>query len=131
MVAAMRRMQRVRQRDNPFELSVRRLLFKERYRYRVHYKPLKNLNRHADVAFPRKKVAVFFDGCFWHGCPDHGTIPKTNTVWWRAKIERNMARDQETNHLLSTAGWSVIRIWEHTAPTEACATIKKKLYERR
>jgi DNA mismatch endonuclease (patch repair protein) len=73
--------------------------------------------RTADIAFTRLKIAVFVDGCFWHGCPAHGTWPKANAAWWRAKIEGNIARDRDTNERLRAAGWHVIRVWSHANPT--------------
>ena len=66
--------------------------------------------------FPRAHVAVFVDGCFWHGCPDHGVSPRVNSDYWRPKLERNRARDQETDAALKTAGWVVVRAWEHEDP---------------
>lgn len=66
-----------------------------------------------DFVFPRQRLAVFVDGCFWHGCPIHATWPKQNAEFWRKKITRNMDRDQEVNRLLENAGWRVVRIWEH------------------
>lgn len=66
-----------------------------------------------DFVFPQLKTAVFVDGCFWHGCPKHGTRPKTNAKFWREKIARNRARDRRVNRLLRAKGWTVLRIWEH------------------
>lgn len=66
-----------------------------------------------DFVFRREKVAVFVDGCFWHGCPRHGTMPVRNRGFWRAKLERNMARDRRVTRRLRREGWSVVRIWEH------------------
>lgn len=63
------------------------------------------------------------DGCFWHGCPIHGTIPKTNTEWWQGKIARTVARDRETNEMLRRHGWTVIRVWEHERVEEAAEKI--------
>jgi DNA mismatch endonuclease (patch repair protein) len=71
------------------------------------------LRTRADVVFPRAQVAVFVDGCFWHGCPQHASWPKTNAEWWRQKIEANRLRDREKDERLSEAGWTVIRVWEH------------------
>lgn len=73
--------------------------------------------------FPRLRVAVYVDGCFWHGCPLHGTWPKANADWWREKIERNRRRDDETNHILDAAGWTVVRVWEHEDPKGAADRI--------
>lgn len=71
------------------------------------------------MVFARAKVAVFIDGCFWHGCAQHGTYPKQNATFWHSKIAKNRARDADTNAQLTRAGWTVIRIWEHDDPTEA------------
>ena len=77
------------------------------------------IRREADVVFARQRVAVFVDGCWWHQCPDHGTVPKTNTSWWQEKLDRNVTRDRETDHLLANAGWCVVRVWEHETPSAA------------
>ena len=66
-----------------------------------------------DFAFPARRLAVFVDGCFWHGCPRHGTSPKSNARFWREKIARNRERDREVNRELRRRGWRVLRIWEH------------------
>jgi DNA mismatch endonuclease (patch repair protein) len=66
-----------------------------------------------DVAFAGERVAVFVDGCFWHGCPEHGVRPSRNAEWWRWKVARNQARDRDTDRLLAEAGWTVVRVWEH------------------
>jgi len=76
--------------------------------------------RRADIVFSRVHVAVFVDGCFWHGCPDHMTWPKANAEWWRAKIEANIARDRRTDEQLEEAGWTVVRVWAHE-PIDAAA----------
>jgi DNA mismatch endonuclease (patch repair protein) len=70
-------------------------------------------------------VAVFVDGCFWHGCPEHGTWPKENADWWRDKIEANRRRDADTDASLEAQGWSVIRVWEHKDATSAAAQIER------
>jgi DNA mismatch endonuclease, patch repair protein len=67
-----------------------------------------------DFVFPRQRIAVFVDGCFWHGCPVHATWPKQNAEFWRAKILGNRQRDRAVNRLLRNAGWQVLRIWEHS-----------------
>lgn len=105
-------MQATPRRDTSTELALRTVLFALGHRYRVDWS-LPGLRRRADLAFPRQKVAVFVDGCFWHGCPRHMTWPKNNAEWWRAKIEGNRARDLNTNRLLRRMGWIVVRIWEH------------------
>jgi DNA mismatch endonuclease (patch repair protein) len=99
--------------DTRIEVRLRSLLHARGFRYRVHQRPLSRHRRVADVVFTRAKVAVFVDGCFWHGCPLHGTWPKSNAAFWREKIEGNVRRDQETNTSLIEAGWVPVRIWEH------------------
>lgn len=76
-----------------------------------------------DVAFTRHRVAVMVHGCFWHGCPLHGTSPKANQAWWRAKIDRNVQRDEETLDHLTGLGWRVVVVWEHEDPDEAASRI--------
>lgn len=117
------RMQAVRQRDTRPELALRAELHRLGLRYRVGIPPLPNLRRRADVVFPRARVAVFVDGCFWHGCPIHGTTPKRNSQWWTSKIETNKARDADTDKRLHEEGWTVLRFWEHDDPIEAAQII--------
>lgn len=116
-------MQANRRRDTAPELAVRRAAHALGLRYRVDTRPLPSLNRRADMVFPRAKVAVFIDGCFWHGCAQHGTSAKENASFWDAKIARNRARDAETNRQLAHAGWTVIRFWEHDDPTDAAVRV--------
>lgn len=107
------RMSRQRNRDTTPEILLRRALHRSGHRYRVAW-PVPALRRRTiDVAFTRRKLAVFVDGCFWHGCPTHGTTPLTNGDWWARKIERNRRRDLETASHLRGLGWTVIRLWEH------------------
>ncbi|GAA0435565.1 hypothetical protein GCM10010357_66280 [Streptomyces luteireticuli] len=106
-------MSRQASRDTNPELAVRRLLHSAGHRYRLH-RPVPGMPRRTiDIAFPGLRIAVFLDGCFWHGCPEHATSPKANAEWWRQKLDRNMARDLETNRILEEAGWTVLRFWEH------------------
>jgi DNA mismatch endonuclease (patch repair protein) len=92
---------------------LRSSLFRKGFRYRVHASLIGGSKRTVDIVFPRQRIAVFVDGCFWHGCPVHGTWPKNNAQWWRAKIEANRSRDRDTDRHLADLGWVVIRIWEH------------------
>jgi DNA mismatch endonuclease (patch repair protein) len=92
-------------------------------RFRVDCRPLPSLRRSTDIVFGRARVAVFVDGCFWHGCPEHGTWPKANADSWRSKIEANRARDADTNRLVSDAGWIVVRIWEHEDVDDAARRV--------
>ena len=86
---------------------------------------LKKPRRVADIAFPGLRIAIFIDGCFWHGCPEHATWPKQNAEFWRQKIEANCARDTDTNERLRNIGWTVLRFWEHEPPTEAVDIVVK------
>jgi DNA mismatch endonuclease, patch repair protein len=113
-----------RKRDTGPELSLRRELHRRGLRYRVDVAPLSQApRRRADVVFRSAKVAVFVDGCFWHGCPDHGVRPATNAAWWAAKLARTADRDRETAALLARDGWRVVRVWEHEDAGAAAAAI--------
>jgi DNA mismatch endonuclease (patch repair protein) len=85
--------------------------------------PLTGLRRRADLVFPRARVAVYIDGCFWHSCPQHATSPKNNAAWWTAKLEANKTRDADTDRRLEEAGWAVVRIWEHEDPAAAARRV--------
>src|SRR4051812_23348591 len=102
-------MQGNRARDTKPELAVRRAVFALGLRYRVSHRPLGGSSRSADLVFSAARVAVFVDGCFWHGCPDHGSRPKQHADYWTPKLQRNRDRDAETNELLSAAGWLPLR----------------------
>jgi DNA mismatch endonuclease, patch repair protein len=116
-------MQANRRRDTAPELAVRRLIHAAGLRYRVDAKPIATLNRRADLVFRRAKVAVFVDGCYWHGCPRHGTAAAVNREYWSSKIARNRARDRETDRLLGEEGWRVLRFWEHEEPRAVSAEV--------
>lgn len=105
------------------ELQVRSRLHARGYRFRVNRRLLPDQMFRGDIVWSGRRLVVFLDGCFWHGCPDHGTIPKANHEWWRAKIEANRDRDQRADRLLKQAGWTVLRFWEHTHPDEAVEKI--------
>ncbi|WP_225755642.1 very short patch repair endonuclease [Actinotalea sp. Marseille-Q4924] len=112
-------MSRQARRDTAPEVLLRHDLHRRGLRFRVDH-PLPGLpRRRADVLFPRARIAVFIDGCFWHACPDHGTQPVSNAAWWSAKLERNVARDRSTDAHLAAIGWTVLRIWEHEDPSMA------------
>lgn len=90
-----------------------------------------NRRRRIDIAFTRVKVAVFVDGCFWHGCPDHGTRPKANREWWDWKIRRNQERDLDTTKILEAQEWAVVRVWEHEDPEQAAERVAAVVLDRR
>lgn len=112
-----------RRRDTSIELAVRRRLHSWGLRYRVDYPPLSGVRRRADIVFTRAKLAVFIDGCFWHQCPIHGVLPKQNASYWSPKLSANVARDANTNDMLTSAGWTVLRFWEHEDPDYVAAEI--------
>ncbi|MEU9674445.1 very short patch repair endonuclease [Streptomyces parvus] len=129
--ARRRNMQAIRSRDTKPERLIRRLVHANGLRYRVAARPLPDLRRTADMVFRPAKVAVFIDGCYWHGCPEHYVSPKTNPGYWSEKVARNVARDRDTDERLSAAGWLVLRFWEHQS-SDACAlSIISAVRERR
>lgn len=115
-------MQAIKSRDTKPEKRIRQLLHARGLRYRVSKRPLKDLRRTADVVFGPVKIAVFIDGCYWHGCPEHYVPPRTNEGYWSTKVAGNMARDRDTDARLAEAGWTILRFWEHEPP-ELCADI--------
>lgn len=117
------RMSRQARRDTAPEVAVRKLLHASGYRYRLNERVPHMPRRTIDIAFTRAKVAVFLDGCFWHGCPDHATRPKSNAEWWRQKLDKNMARDAETTAHLVSEGWTVLRFWEHQPPAQVAEVV--------
>lgn len=125
------RMQRVARKDTAPELALRRKLYRLGMRYFIHRRPLPELRRQADIVFPRARVAVFVDGCFWHGCPEHaGNLDKTNGWFWPAKIQANRDRDVDTNVKLGEAGWLPVRIWEHECPDQAANRVSEIVRSR-
>jgi DNA mismatch endonuclease (patch repair protein) len=123
-----RAMQGNRSRDTKPELLVRSLLHRRGLRFRVAQRPIIAIRRTADIVFTRAKVAVFIDGCFWHGCPDHYRQPSTNITYWIAKVERNVRRDVEVDEILRAAGWTVVRVWEHENPVEVSDRIESAVH---
>lgn len=123
-------MESVRQTATKPELALRRALHQKGLRYRVNTKVISELRTRADVVFTRARVAIFVDGCFWHGCPEHGTWPKANAAWWKGKIGDNKKRDQKVTEMLTQRGWMVIRVWEHEDPSEAAKAIESVVLAR-
>ncbi|NNG19779.1 very short patch repair endonuclease [Naumannella sp. ID2617S] len=116
-----------RGRDTEPELLVRRLLHAAGYRYRVNERVPGMARRTIDIAFARKRVAIFIDGCFWHGCPDHYNRPKANAEFWRDKREQNMRRDDETTKHLQSLGWTVLRFWTHEPADQVAQAVRAAL----
>jgi DNA mismatch endonuclease (patch repair protein) len=129
-----RRMSTLGRRDTEPELLLRRELHRRGLRYRTDCRPLATVRTRADIVFPRARVAVYVDGCFWHACPEHGTMPRANREFWGDKLARNRQRDEETDDLLVENGWISIRVWEHEDPLSAAdrveAVIRGRLPER-
>ncbi|WP_446459459.1 very short patch repair endonuclease [Streptomyces nojiriensis] len=120
-----------RSRDTSPERALRSLLHARGLRYRVAAKPLPKMRRTADLVFGPTKVAVFVDGCFWHGCPQHFVSPKTNPDYWREKIGGNVRRDRETDARLAAEGWLVLRFWEHENAGDCAAVVWDAVTSRR
>ena len=122
-----RNMQAIRSRDTKPEVRLRSLLHHRGLRFRVVHQPLADVRWSADIVFPKAKIAVFVDGCFWHGCPDHYKPPSRNPTYWGPKVERTCARDREFDRLLLEGGWTVIRVWEHEPLDEAAARVESSV----
>ncbi len=127
---ARRRMQATKQRDTAAEVALRSALHRLGLRFRVDVSPIPGLRRRADMVFPSARVAVYVDGCFWHGCPIHGTWPRANAEYWLQKIEANRWRDADTDRVLVEAGWLPIRVWEHEDPEAAAVTVANAVRSR-
>ena len=123
--ATRKSMQANKSRDTGPELALRHELFRRGMRYRVGVAPLPGVRRTVDIVFPRAKVAVLVDGCFWHGCPEHRRAPKSHSDYWDAKVKRNMERDKATTQMLQDAGWNVIRLWEHEPVDQMADTVQQ------
>jgi DNA mismatch endonuclease, patch repair protein len=118
-------------RETGCETAVRSAVHALGLRYRVHRRPEADLRREADLVFPREKVAVFVDGCFWHGCPEHHRVPTAHSEWWAWKFERTRARDEQTDRVLRQRGWVVVRVWEHEEPGKAARRVRNAVARRR
>ncbi|MEU1211367.1 very short patch repair endonuclease [Streptomyces sp. NPDC005791] len=125
------RMSRQARRDTAPEVAVRKLLHASGYRYRLNERVPGMSRRTIDIAFTRVKVAVMIDGCFWHGCPEHATQPKSNAEWWREKLDKNMARDSDTTSHLVAEGWTVLRFWEHQSPAQVAEQVAEAVDRER
>lgn len=129
--AALRRMKNTRRRDTDVEVAIRRRLHARGLRYRVDAAIPGVTRARPDIVFPRERVAVFIDGCFWHRCPIHGTEPNANRQWWKEKLDANVARDRRHDYELAAAGWHVLRLWEHEDVVAAADAIAHAVIKRR
>ena len=129
--AATKKMRSNRRSDTKPEVSLRSLLHRSGLRFRKDYAIRLPTGKivHSDIAFTRRKVAVFVDGCFWHSCPEHGTIPKSNRIYWVPKLKENVDRDRSINHELRADGWRVLRLWEHVGTEAAMMRIVEALVQ--
>lgn len=123
-------MQRNTSTDTKPEAAVRSELHRRGLRYRKHSRPVSTIRCRADLVFAKARVAVFVDGCFWHRCPIHGTSPRSNSEYWAAKLDRNVARDRANDAALRHAGWRVVRVWEHEEPEAAADRIARVVRRR-
>jgi DNA mismatch endonuclease (patch repair protein) len=120
-----------RKRDTRPEVRLRSELHSRGLRFRKDYLiRAPSVRVRVDIAFPRPRLAVFVDGCFWHGCPEHGTVPRSNARYWSAKLARNRERDEFVDECLEAEGWTVFRIWEHAEPVDAASLVEEMLVER-
>lgn len=125
------RMAKVRNRDTKPETALRKALRSLGLGgYRVDFRPVPELRRTADIVFLRARVAVMVDGCFWHRCPEHYRPATQRSIFWSNKISANVARDQETNRVLTAHGWLVVRVWEHDDPMAAAKGLAEILKQR-
>lgn len=122
-----RRMETARQRDTSIEVRLARELHDLGLSFESNVAAIPGTRSRPDLLFATPKIAVFVNGCFWHGCPDHGTWPKHNAAWWRTKIEANRERDVKNDDVLTRAGWIVLRYWEHDDPRVAAREIAKRI----
>ena len=126
-----KRMRATRRRDTPAEMQLRRGLHRLGLRYRVDARPLGSMRTRADLVFAGARVAVFVDGCFWHSCPAHASVPRTNRDWWLRKLAANRERDERTTRELEEAGWLVLRFWTHEDMDRAAQRVAAAVRLRR
>jgi len=117
-------------KDTKPEIALRSAVHALGLRYRVSARPLKEVRRTADLVFTKARVAVFLDGCFWHGCPEHHTVAVTNATFWADKVASNRSRDRDTDQRLQDAGWVSVRIWEHENPCDAALRVRDVILAR-
>lgn len=113
------------------EIALRRILHRDGLRFRVDVRPDAGLRTRADIVFTRAKLAVYVDGCFWHGCPQHFIPPKNNAEWWAVKISKNVERDAASRQDLRELGWEVSSFWEHEDPDRVASAVRAIYLKRR
>lgn len=129
--AATAKMRGNSRRDSHPERLLRSLLHREGYRFRKDLRlDVGGVRIRADIVFFCRKVAIFLDGCFWHGCPSHGRVPKPNSDYWQPKLARNLLRDQRNTTTLLSQGWTVVRVWEHQPIQESLQVVQQALRRR-
>ncbi|RXG84485.1 very short patch repair endonuclease [Bradyrhizobium zhanjiangense] len=114
-------MSRIRGRNTKPEKALRSALHAEGLRFRIHRRDIPGC---PDVVFPKRKIAIFVDGCFWHGCPQHQTVPRTNAAFWKKKLQQNRQRDKVVTQTLKSDGWTTLRFWEHDVRKDLPAVVK-------
>jgi DNA mismatch endonuclease (patch repair protein) len=124
-------MQANRPRDTLLEVAFRSALHQAGFRFRKHVRPLPGLRCEPDVIFPRFRLAIFVDGCWWHSCPEHGMLPREHGAWWAEKLQRTKDRDRRNDRALRSAGWTVLRVWEHESLQEAVYRVRSTLDQLR
>jgi DNA mismatch endonuclease, patch repair protein len=121
-----------RRTDTKPELAIRRLLHARGLRYRVDLRvEAGGVKVRGDIVFPRQKVLILIHGCFWHGCPAHGTTPAKNASYWKAKLDRNKERDRRVHHTFRRHGWTVLAVWEHERANDVVARIRLAVRDNR
>ncbi|MFI5168221.1 MAG: very short patch repair endonuclease [Thermoanaerobaculales bacterium] len=130
-LAIRRTMQGCRGRNTSSELALRSAVHRLGLRYSVDVRPLDGVRRKADLVFRREHLAVFMDGCFWHGCPLHYSAPKSHSEFWETKLRTNRLRDSETDRILGASGWTALRVWEHEDASNAAGRVWDALMELR
>jgi DNA mismatch endonuclease (patch repair protein) len=116
-------MSRIRGKDTRPEVAFRSALWSLGLRFRIHFP----LTGRPDIVFTRKRLVVFIDGCFWHGCPEHSSTPRTNREFWKLKLEKNVERDIRITETLRAEGWKIVRIWEHEIKGDIAGALKRVL----
>lgn len=120
-------MRSVKRENTAPEMAVRRELFARGHRYRVNTSPLPGIRSRADILFTKHRLAIYVDGCFWHRCPLHASVPRSNSAWWEEKLAANMSRDRRVDTELRAAGWRVLRVWEHESAAHVADLVEAEL----